>query len=175
MPYSRGASDDVLTNAKWLKSGMETHGSAILFSSRHPQGASLGIFKNLPPSSGRCEHAEDVFIRTLKEHKMGLMVPGLEVNTIVLNISKSPCSSTYGTSNKAEGCAEALIKFQNEKYQYEGIDYYFKLIVIARGVYRQAQGSHDALSMMQAHGIDVTTDAHRKKNGEPARKEYVQS
>ena len=175
MPYVFGTSNDVLDNELWYKSGMATHGSAILYNTNHPQGTDLGIFKNINTVRFGCEHAEDVFIRDLKSSKIGLMVATPMVNTIVLNISKSPCSSTYGTSAKAKGCAEELIDFQNNAYTcpITGNEYVFKLIVIARGVYNQSAGSHDALDMMSAKGIQVTTDAHRKKNGDPKKKEYV--
>jgi hypothetical protein len=175
MTYTFGASDDILSNDKWLKSGMTTHGSAILFNVRYPDGIALGIFKNLTTVKHGCEHAEDVFIRVIKQDKLGMMVPSPQVNRIILNLSKSPCSSTYGTSNKPRGCAEELINFQNQVFVHpvSRNEYVFKLIVIARGVYKQEQGSHDALDMMRSQGIEVTTDAHRKANGQPARKEYV--
>lgn len=175
MPYTFGSSDDVLDNQKWFKSGMDTHGSAVLINARYPDGVSLGIFKNNTSVTHGCEHAEDVFIREITTSKVGLLAPSPQGNTVILNISKSPCSSTHGTSNKTVGCAEQLIGFQNTPFRcpITGQEYVFKLIVIARGVYKQSDSSTRALEMMEREGVEVTTDVHRKKDGTPAKKEYA--
>lgn len=171
--YSFGKGSGELENNKWLKSGMETHGSIVLINHTCPDGVSLGIVKNNTSVTHGGEHAEDVAIRTIKAS--GLLVTSPSVNTIILSVSKSPCSSTYGTSNKPVGCTEELIKFQNNSYNCPttGNEYIFKLIVIARGIYKQSPGSHDAMDMLTANGIQVATDVHRKKDGSPAKKEYA--
>ena len=171
--YSYGKSKDKLSNQQWFRSGMSTHGSAYLFNRSNSNGLSLGIMKNNKSKRHGCEHAEDVFIRYIKAN-VGLLRTSPSVNTIVLSISKSPCSSTYGTSNKPLGCAEELINFQNNPYRcpITGNEYIFKLIVIARALYKQSSGSRKALTMMKLNGIEVTTDVHRKKDGSSMAKEY---
>lgn len=171
--YTFGKSDGDLNNQQWFHSGMETHGSAILINNKYPEGKSLGIMKNNKSKTHGCEHAEDVFIRTIKED-VGALSVSPAVNKVILCISKSPCSSTYGTSNKPVGCAEELINFQNTIYKapINGNEYVFKVIVLARGVYKQSTGSHNALDLMRDNGIDVATDVHRKKDGSSMKKEY---
>lgn len=171
--YAFGKADGDLNNQQWFKSGMETHGSALLINNKFPDGTSLGIMKNNKSVTKGCEHAEDVFIRSIKSETATLSVSPA-VNTVILSISKSPCSSTYKTSNKPLGCAEELINFQNTVYKCPktGNEYIFKVIVIARAVYKQSTGSHNALDFMREHGIEVTTDVHRKKDGTAMKKEY---
>jgi pyrimidine deaminase RibD-like protein len=174
MSYAFGKADQPLENAKWFKSGMETHGGIILINSAYPDGISIGIVKNITTKTYGCEHAEDVAIRTIKSS--GLLVISPAVNHIILSISKSPCSSTYGTTNKEGlGCTEELINFQNTAFVCPKTNntYYFRLTVIARGVYKQSDASHEALTLMAKNGVEVTTDVHRKMDGSAAKKEYV--
>lgn len=171
--YSHGKADDDLNNEQWMHSGMSTHGSAYLVNNAHGDGVSLGIMKNNKSKRYGCEHAEDVFIRVVKD-KVGLLRKSPFVNTLILNVSKSPCSSTYKTSNKKVGCTEELINFQNNPYicPITGNEYLFKIIVIARAIYRQSESSRRAMEMMEKNGIQVATDVHRKKNGSPMAKEF---
>ncbi|PUA27800.1 MAG: hypothetical protein B0W54_14810 [Cellvibrio sp. 79] len=171
--YTFGRAKSDLSNQQWMRSGMSTHGSAYLINSANEDGVSLGIMKNNKSKRHGCEHAEDVFIRTVKD-KVGLLRTSPAVNTLILSVSKSPCSSTYGTSNKKVGCAEELIKFQNNPYicPITGNEYIFRIIVISRSLYKQSMGSRHALRMMVRNGIQVTTDVHRKKDGSPMAKEF---
>lgn len=171
--YMYGEADDDLSNQQWMRSGMSTYGSAYLINDAHKAGVRLGIMKNNKSKRFGCEHAEDVFIRAVKA-KVGLLIKSPAVNTIILSISKSPCSSTLGTSNKDVGCAEELINFQNNPYicPITRNEYLFKIIVIARAVYKQSEDSRLAIKMMRGNGIQVTTDVHRKKNGLPMAKEF---
>lgn len=171
--YNFGRAKGDLSNQQWMRSGMSTHGSAYLVNSSNEDGVSLGVMKNNKSKRYGCEHAEDVFIRVVKD-KVGLLRKSPFVNTLILNVSKSPCSSTYGTSNKKVGCAEELINFQNNPYicPITGNEYIFKIIVIARSLYKQNAGSRQAIRMMLRKGIQVTTDAHRKKDGSPMAKEF---
>ncbi len=171
--YKFGKAKGDLSNQQWMRSGMSTYGSAYLVNNAHENGVRLGVMKNNKSKRYGCEHAEDVFIRVVKA-KVGLLVVSPAVNTIILSVSKSPCSSSLGTSNKPVGCAEELINFQNNPYicPITGNEYLFKIIVIARSVYKQSAGSRQAITMMRENGIEVTTDVHRKKNGSPMAKEF---
>lgn len=86
-------------------------------------GVDLGLFKSY---GGK--HAEDTLIAYLKGRK-------IKSGKLKINLSTSPCSSTFGTSKKEEGCQEEL----------EALGGTFDIEVIADHPY-QPKGIADAKS-----------------------------
>ncbi|HLI85894.1 MAG TPA: hypothetical protein VKV17_18415 [Bryobacteraceae bacterium] len=144
--WSFGAKQSEMTNSEWFKSGMSTFGS-ILYEDEEGELLSLETVKNVTTKKYGKEHAEDVAIRSLLENFSKEELDGLPV---VLTLSKSPCSSKYGTSNKPKGCAEELVDFVRE--------YGVKLTIICRGLYKGLGASRQALEWMESEGITVSGD-----------------
>ena len=93
------------------------------------------------------EHAEDVAMRSLLAEYGAAGLKGLH---IILNLSKSPCSSTFGTTDKKPGCAENLVKFAKT--------YKVRITLICRGLYKGLEGSWNAVLALRAEGITVSID-----------------
>lgn len=143
-----GANDDEMSNQQWFKSGMSTFGS-ILVEDEDNDGelVSLKVTKNLKTVTYGNEHAEDVAIRVLHENYSDEELNGL---LVILNLSKSPCSSKFGTSNKLVGCAEELVDFVK--------DYKVNLIITCRGLYKGLHESQEAVDWMRSKGINISVD-----------------
>jgi hypothetical protein len=107
----------------------------------------LKTTKNIKTVKFGAEHAEDVAIRSLR---MALSEEELHGLPVILNLSKSPCSSKFGTSNKDPGCAEQLVDFVNT--------YGVRLTLICRGLYKGLEESRKAVEWMEQNGITVTGD-----------------
>ncbi len=145
--FSFGASEDEMSDDQWFKSGMSTF-SSILVDGKKGEFDFLKVTKNLKTKTFGAEHAQDVAMRNISSEFSAAELKGKHV---VLNLSKSPCSSTYGTSgDKDPGCAENLIAFVKAT----GIH----LTLICRGLYNGSKGSQDAVDLLRSKGIDVSVD-----------------
>lgn len=172
--FKYGIKAEQITNKEWMKSGMVTFGSIIICNSIYPEGLDICITtKNLKTKRFGNEHAEDVMIRYLRNEGLQYLVSGREVNEIIFNISKSPCSSTYRTTNKLKGCTEELIDFHNEPLYEGGKVYRFNVHVIARSIYKQSESSTHALELMVSNGIKVQTDVFLRKDNTPMKKMFA--
>lgn len=145
--WSYGTKDDEMSNQQWLKSGMSTFSSTLVEDEDSDELTVLGITKNVKTKLHGSEHAEDVAIRVLKDKYSAVQLNGLGV---ILNLSKSPCSSTFGTSSKAKGCAEELV----DLVQNDGVN----LSIICRGLYKGLDASQKAIDWMRTKGIAVSVD-----------------
>lgn len=138
----------------------------------------LGLAKSNKSATHGSEHAEDVALRIINDN-LTLFSP-IARNKLVLNISKSPCTSTARmngmavlpvTSNKVVGCTERLIHLVNNGITVLplGTNYTFSLSIICRGLYcptipgsSQANvlaASQAAVNALKATGhISVTGD-----------------
>jgi len=145
--WSMGQSDDDMSNQQWAKSGMVTYVS-IMVDDDELTMTELGLGKSLKTKTYGAEHAEDVAIRALLATYGGAGLAGLSV---ILNLSKSPCSSVHGTSgDKDPGCTENLIEFKNK--------YKLGLTLICRGLYKGLEASQDAVEDLRKAGIAVSVD-----------------
>jgi hypothetical protein len=135
----------------------------------------LGLSKSNRSVTHGAEHAEDVALRVIGDNLS--MFSTLGRNHIIINLSKSPCTSTPRpdplgggmlptTSGKPVGCTEALINLVNTGLN-DGLGnhYDFQLTIICRGLYapggtnaaiRASQAAVDALNADP--NIDVTGD-----------------
>lgn len=127
--WSFGHSEDEMSNEQWLKSGMSTFVS-IMVDDGGDELKELGKAKSLKTKTYGPEHAEDVAMRSLLAEYGAAGLKGLH---IILNLSKSPCSSTFGTTDKKPGCAENLVKFAKT--------YKVRITLICRGLYKGLEGS----------------------------------
>jgi pyrimidine deaminase RibD-like protein len=153
--WSFGHSEEDMSDKQWFKSGMATFCS-IMVDEGGDALVELGLGKSLKTKTYGAEHAEDVAIRTLLSVYDAKALNGMMV---LVNISKSPCSSTYGTSGaKHPGCTENLIAFKKK--------YKVNLMLTLRGVYKGVDGSHDALKLLRDNGILISTD---ERSGKEAR------
>lgn len=145
--WSFGQSDDDMSNQQWAKSGMVTYAS-IMVDDGDEALAFIGLGKsNKTVRFGR-EHAEDVSMRVLLDTYTEEELNGLN---IILNLSKSPCSSKFGTSgDKDPGCAENLVAFAKA--------YGCNISIICRGLYKGAEGSQQAVDWLRSKGIAVSVD-----------------
>ena len=108
----------------------------------------LGLGKSNKTVKFGAEHAEDVAMRVLLDQYSAEELDGLSV---ILNLSKSPCSSRFGTSGaKDPGCAENLVDFAKT--------YGVKFSIICRGLYKGAEGSQQAVDWLRSKGIPVSVD-----------------
>ena len=144
--WSFGHSDDEMSNEQWLKSGMSTFVS-IMVDDGGDELKELGKAKSLKTKTYGPEHAEDVAMRSLLAEYGAAGLKGLH---IILNLSKSPCSSTFGTTDKKPGCAENLVKFAKT--------YKVRITLICRGLYKGLEGSWNAVLALRAEGITVSID-----------------
>lgn len=145
--WSMGHSDEEMSDQQWFKSGMATFCS-IMVDEGGDALVELGMGKSLKTKTYGAEHAEDVAIRTLLSVYDAKALNGMMV---LINISKSPCSSTYGTSGaKHPGCTENLIAFKKK--------YNVNLMLTLRGVYKGMDESQDALKLLRDNGILISTD-----------------
>jgi pyrimidine deaminase RibD-like protein len=145
--FTFGASDSEMTNQQWMKSGMNTF-SSVLVENDDEELELLKVTKNLKTKTHGAEHAEDVAMRNLLAQ---FSADDLNGKFIVLNLSKSPCSSTYGTSGaKDPGCTENLIDFVKAT----GVN----MVITCRGLYNGSKGSQDAVDALRKAGIDVSVD-----------------
>ncbi len=145
--WSMGHSEEEMSDKQWFKSGMSTFCS-IMVDEGGAALVELGLGKSLKTKTFGAEHAEDVAIRTLLSAYDAKALNGM---TVIINISKSPCSSTCGTSGaKVPGCTENLIAFKKK--------YKVNLMLTLRGVYKGVEGSHDALKLLRDNGILISTD-----------------
>src|SRR6185295_3785962 len=120
--WSFGQSEAEMSNQQWLKSGMSTFVS-IMVDDGGDELKELGIAKSIKTKTYGPEHAEDVATRALLAEYGADGLKGLH---IILNLSKSPCSSTFGTTDKKPGCAENLVKFAKT--------YKVRITLICRGL-----------------------------------------
>lgn len=144
--WSFGHSEDEMSNEQWLKSGMSTFVS-IMVDDGGDELKELGKAKSLKTKTYGPEHAEDVAMRSLLAEYGAAGLKGLH---IILNLSKSPCSSTFGTTDKKPGCAENLVKFAKT--------YKVRITLICRGLYKGLEGSWNAVLALRADGITVSID-----------------
>jgi|GEM_PF-1579851 len=155
--WSFGQSDEDMNDKQWFKSGMATFVS-IMIDAGGDELKELGIAKSLKTKTFGPEHAEDVAMRALlAEYGAG----GLKGLHIILNLSKSPCSSTYKTTDKKPGCAENLVKFAKT--------YKVRITLICRGLYKGLEGSMLAVQALRDEGIAVSIDERlgaQKRYGE---------
>jgi len=155
--WSFGQSEDEMSDKQWFKSGMATFVS-IMVDAGGDELKELGLAKSLKTKTFGPEHAEDVAMRSLlAEYGAG----GLKGLHIILNLSKSPCSSTFGTTDKKPGCAENLVKFAKT--------YKVRITLICRGLYKGLEGSWEAVKALRAEGINVSIDERlgaQKRYGE---------
>jgi hypothetical protein len=145
--WSMGQSDAEMSDQQWRKSGMATYCSIMVDDGDDDGLVELGLGKSLKTKTYGAEHAEDVAMRTLLAEYGADGLAGLNV---ILSVSKSPCSSGFKTSNKAEGCAEALVQF--------AADYKCKISIICRGLYKGLEASQLAVNWMRLKGVDVSVD-----------------
>lgn len=114
----------------------------------------LGAAKNL---SRKGEHAEDVMIRILRENS-GMFAPG-KVNPILMDVTKSPCSSEHKTSKKPIGCTEELIKLVKVGTLLAGKMVKFKLTLVVHHLYGgsgdRRRASCEALKDLKKAGATV--------------------
>jgi len=144
--WSFGHSEEEMSNEQWLKSGMSTFVS-IMVDDGGDELKELGKAKSLKTKTYGPEHAEDVAMRSLLAEYGAAGLKGLH---IILNLSKSPCSSTFGTTDKKPGCAENLVKFAKT--------YKVRITLICRGLYKGLEGSWNAVLALRAEGITVNID-----------------
>lgn len=145
--WSMGQSDDDMSNMQWAKSGMVTYVS-IMVDDDELTLSELGLGKSLKTKTYGAEHAEDVAMRALLS---AYGEDGLEGLNVILNLSKSPCSSDHGTSGlKDPGCTENLIAFKKK--------YKLSLTLICRGLYKGLEASQEAVETLRAAGIAVSVD-----------------
>lgn len=142
-----GHSDAEMSDQQWFKSGMATYCSIMVDDGSGDSLAEVGLGKSLKTKTYGAEHAEDVAMRTLLEE---YGADGLEGVNVILSVSKSPCSSGFKTSNKDEGCAEALVKFAKK--------YKCKISIICRGLYKGLPASQLAINWLRLQGIEVSVD-----------------
>ena len=163
--WSMGHSEEEMSEQQWFKSGMATFCS-IMVDEGGDALVELGLGKSLKTKKFGAEHAEDVAIRTLLSTYDAKDLNGM---TVLINISKSPCSSTYGTSGaKHPGCTENLIAFKKK--------YKVNLMLTLRGVYKGMEESKDALKLLRDNGILISTDERlgaQKRFGEHKDDEMV--
>ena len=156
--WSYGQSDAEMSDQQWFKSGMSTFAS-IMVDDGDEELTLLGLGKSNKTVKFGAAHAEDVAMRTLLEEYSAEELSNLSV---ILNLSKSPCSSTYGTSGaKDPGCAENLIAFKKK--------YKVKISLTCRGLYKGAEESQKAVELLRDNGIDVSVDVRlgaQKRFGE---------
>lgn len=145
--WKMGQKDDDMDNQQWAKSGMVTYVS-IMVDDDELTLTELGLGKSLKTKTFGAEHAEDVAMRALLATYGGDGLAGLSV---ILNLSKSPCSSGHGTSgDKDPGCTENLIAFKKK--------YKLGLTLICRGLYKGLEASQSAVESLRAAGIAVSVD-----------------
>jgi Domain of unknown function (DUF4157) len=128
---------DSMTTQQWTNSGQST------FLSLHymvgTELVDLGRTQSNTSATYGNEHAEDVALRIIRTN-LGMFAADQD-NHLVLQVSKSPCTSTPRqelptTSTKQFGCAEELIELVNNGLQDDaGTTYQFRLDVICRGLY----------------------------------------
>jgi len=155
--WSFGQSDDEMSDKQWFKSGMSTFVS-IMIDAGGDELKELGLAKSLKTKTFGPEHAEDVAMRALLAE---YGAAGLKGKHVILNLSKSPCSSTFGTTDKDPGCAENLVKFSKT--------YKVRITLICRGLYKGLEGSWEAVKALKAEGINVSIDERlgaQKRYGE---------
>lgn len=124
----------------------------------------LGAVKNV---SAKKKHAEDVALGVLKENAG--MLEKNATTEIRINVTKSPCSSKHGTSNKVKGCTEELIGLAEEKWPDDGTPKY-KLTVYASKLYGNSgemrRNSGKALKDLQNAGVTVLLENKSIVSGE---------
>lgn len=155
--WTFGVKEEEMSDKEWFNSGMSTFAS-VMYEDEDGDLVTLNTVKNIATKTYGKEHAEDVAIRALLESFEENDLNGMPV---VLNLSKSPCSSKYGTSNKTVGCAEELVKFVNK--------YGVKLTITFRGLYKGLEGSKLAVEWMRSKGITLSGDVRvgrQKRFGE---------
>jgi pyrimidine deaminase RibD-like protein len=122
--------------------------SSVLVENDDEELELLKVTKNLKTKTHGAEHAEDVAMRNLLAQ---YSLAELSGKFIVLNLSKSPCSSTYGTSgDKDPGCTENLIDFVKATK--------VNMVITCRGLYKGAEGSLHAVNALRKAGIYVSVD-----------------
>ncbi len=145
--WKMGQKDEDMSNQQWAKSGMVTYVS-IMVDDEELTLTELGLGKSLKTKTYGAEHAEDVAMRALLATYGEDGLAGLSV---ILNLSKSPCSSDRGTSGaKDPGCTENLIAFKKK--------YKLGLTLICRGLYKGLEASQEAVEDLRAAGITVSVD-----------------
>jgi GNAT superfamily N-acetyltransferase len=181
--YTFGFSSSRMEPSQWSNSGESTYLSLMF----QPDGGtstpiSFGITKSNKSVTHGSEHAEDVALRMITDNIT--LFDQNSRNSLILNISKSPCTSTvrmgaYGaplpvTSTKVMGCAEELINLVTNGITQLGSTYNFKLHVICRGLYvpKVAGATQDsvldasqaAVNAMKATGHITVTGDERPSN-----------
>ncbi|WP_414519716.1 eCIS core domain-containing protein [Nostoc sp. PCC 9305] len=164
MPYTYGFDQSTnMTQEQWQKSGQLTL-TSIMYETGGGEFLDLGHAKSNQSTTYGKEHAEDVSLRIIANN-LGMFQPGGHRNHIILNLTKSPCTTIQRpapgggflpiTSDKpVVGCTEELIRLvtqgltDNHQNQYQ-----FKLTIICRGLYsprRQGYTHHQVLDASQA-------------------------
>jgi hypothetical protein len=145
--FSFGASDAEMSNQQWFKSGMSTF-SSVLVENDDEELELLKVTKNLKTKTYGAEHAEDVAMRNLLGQFSAAELKG---KLVILNLSKSPCSSGFGTSgDKKPGCTENLAEFVKET----GVN----LVITCRGFYKGLEKSKEAVEWLRGKGVDISVD-----------------
>jgi len=166
--YTFGFSESEMDTGQWARSGQSTFNSVMYHMG--DDIVPLGLSKSNQSVTHGAEHAEDVALRVIGANLSMFSTVGR--NHIILNLSKSPCTSTPRpdplgppgtmlptTSNKppgTAGCTEELLNLVatglNDAF---GNHYDFQLTIICRGLYgpggtnaatRASQAAVDALN-----------------------------
>lgn len=152
-PTSFGVNNtDSLTTQQWQNSGQSTFLSIMYKTS--DDLIDLAVTKSNRSQTHGNEHAEDVALRMIRDN-LGMFAPGVR-NHLVLNVTKSPCTSTARgalptTSNKPTGCTEELISLVTTGLQdAAGNQYDFELELICRGLYAPNVQGHSQANVLDA-------------------------
>lgn len=158
VPTSFGVNDSQnMTPQEWQRSGQSTFLSVM-----YKTGGDvidLALTKSNRSQTHGNEHAEDVALRMIRDN-LGMFAPG-ERNHLVLNVTKSPCTSTARgalptTSNKPTGCTEELIGLVTTGLQdAAGNQYDFELELICRGLYAPPVQGWSQKDVLNASGQAV--------------------
>nr|WP_223244329.1 DUF4157 domain-containing protein [Streptomyces sp. CBMA156] len=131
-------------------------------------GTPIGTFSSETTRYSPGDHAEDQLLDEIdatiggsfsKPQVQAALAAGGQAHTLAIDLTASPCSSTYGTTTKedAEGCAERLIDLARNGYQ----GHTFTITVTAHHLYQPGgstasrQASIEAIRAMRAAGITV--------------------
>ncbi|MEV6123304.1 DUF4157 domain-containing protein [Streptomyces sp. NPDC052077] len=172
MPARFGVNNtDNMAPQQWQSSGQSTFLS-IMYKTDDGDLIDLAVTKSNQSQTHGNEHAEDVALRMIRDN-LGMFAPG-QRNHLVLNVTKSPCTSTARgalptTSNKPTGCAEELIGLVTAGLQAAGNQYDFDLELICRGLYAPqvpGQSQADVLDASQAAVEAMKATGHITVSGD---------
>lgn len=144
---------------QWMESGENTF-ATLMWDSPDAGLIDLGLAKNVKSAAHGAEHAEDVALRVIHSNLAMFSTAGR--NSLILNLTKSPCTSTAwlvggmpkpATSGKPVGCTESLIALVTGGLTLGLTHYTFSLRITCRGLYCPTIPGHtqaDVLAASQA-------------------------